>query len=275
MLEIYKNIVQICFVQLCRVCSSIGSATGKQTCVCVRVQCVRACVTILTQNARKCLPVCVRVCVCARARLCACVCRCACACAFAWPWPWVELESVSVYVPEPAYLRMCASVLVCAFVRVHVHVQVYSDVHVYGCARSWLCSRICVSHSSITVTHSARSWNRRISFRAMVMLRTTRHILDSNVISFRNILPMVVLWFSRARFARRECVCKLRLTQGCLQRWFSKARKDMPIFFIRLPTMNTCIVTPGIMTDVTGGCLCYSSDGGDSFHVLVLWQYLR
>ena len=83
MLEIYKNIVQICFVQLCRVCSSIGSATGKQTCVCVRVQCVRACVTILTQNARKCLPVCVRVCVCVRARLCACVCRCACACAFA------------------------------------------------------------------------------------------------------------------------------------------------------------------------------------------------
>jgi len=43
----------------------------------------------------------------------------------------------------------------------------------------------------------------------------------------------------------------------------------MPIFFIRLPTMNTCIVTPGIMTDVTGACLCYSSDWGDFFCVRV------
>ena len=70
MLEIYKNFVQICFVQFCRVCSSIGSATSKQTSVLVRVQCVRACVTILAQNARKCFRVCVCVCVCVRARVC-------------------------------------------------------------------------------------------------------------------------------------------------------------------------------------------------------------
>ena len=118
------------------ICSSIGSATSKQTCVCVRVQCVRACHTIPTQNARKCLPVCVCVRVCVRTRVCVRACAGAPAPA---PVPDPEpelLEPVSVYVPEPAYLRMFASV--------HACVQVYSCVRLCECMCMFKCTQMCM-----------------------------------------------------------------------------------------------------------------------------------
>jgi hypothetical protein len=116
------------------ICSSIGSATSKQTCVCVRVQCVRACHTIPTQNARKCLPVCVCVRVCVRTRVCVRACAGAPAPAPV-PDPEPELSlSLCLYI--------CLSLRICACVQACMHVCKFTCVRVCVCASACACSNV-------------------------------------------------------------------------------------------------------------------------------------